>query len=206
MIAGTGKTYLASRIIDEIRNALTNNTNNEGLAFFYCNRNETERQTSLSVLRSFVRQLSTTVNDDLSIQTCIRQYYIQSRLKASEPTMNDCKVLLRELVDSYPKTTLILDALDECEKHNRRELIEFFDYLLCHASKPVKIFISSRPDGDIRERFKDRANIEIRAIDNDDDISKFVVSEVIQHSRWTKMRPELQRDITKTLQEHSQGM
>ncbi|KAF8851786.1 hypothetical protein BDZ45DRAFT_133333 [Acephala macrosclerotiorum] len=204
--AGTGKTYLASRVIDDIQYALANNPNHEGLAFFYCNRNEAERQEPLSVLRSFVRQLSTTSNDDHSISTRLKERCIQAQLKASELTMNDCKELVLEFLNLYPKTTLILDALDECKKEKRRDLIEIFDYFLAHASRPVKIFISSRPDGDIRERFKNLANIEIQATDNHGDISRFVETEIMKHRRWKNMSPELQGEIIETLQVRSQGM
>jgi Cdc6-like AAA superfamily ATPase len=206
LIAGTGKTYLTSRVIDEIRSALKSNPNHEGLAFFYCNRNETERQEPLSVLRSFVRQLSTIIKDENSIQKRLKQFYIQTRLKASEPTIGDCKELLLEFINLYPKTTLILDALDECDKQKRRVLIEIFDYFLARASRPVKIFISSRPDGDIRERFKGQANIEIQATDNHDDISRFVESEITKHLRWNKISLELQKEIVEKLQKGSQGM
>jgi hypothetical protein len=206
MIAGTGKTYLTSRAIDEIRDTLKSNANHEGLAFFYCNRNETERQEPLSVLRSFVRQLSTIANDEDSIQKNLRQLHIQTRLKASELNMDICKSLLLEFINLYPKTTLVLDALDECDKRKRSVLIETFDYFLVHASRPVKIFISSRPDGDIKERFKNRANIEIQATDNHDDIATFVESEITKHRRWKKISPGLRKEIVETLQKRSQGM
>jgi len=206
LIAGTGKTYLTSRVIDEIRGALKSNPNHEGLAFFYCNRNETERQEPLSVLRSFVRQLSTIIKDENSIQRRLKKFYIETRLKASEPTIGDCKELLLEFINLYPKTTIILDALDECDKHKRGVLIEIFDSFLARASRPVKIFISSRPDGDIKDRFKSQANIEIQAADNHDDISRFVESEITKHPRWNKISLKLQEQVVETLQKGSQGM
>lgn len=206
MIAGTGKTYLTSRVIDEIRDALKSNLNHEGLAFFYCNRNEIERKEPLSVLRSFVRQLSTIANDVDSIQRNLRQLHIQTRQKASELSMDICRDLLLEFINLYPKTTLVLDALDECDERKRGALIETFDYFLHHASRPVKIFISSRPDGDIKERFNSGANIEIQATDNHDDIATFVESEITKHRRWEKISPELQKEIVKTLRMRSQGM
>jgi hypothetical protein len=158
------------------------------------------------VLRAFVRQLSSTASEKHSIQKRLQEYYNECRLKASGPTMGDCKKLLLELVNIYPRTTLILDALDECEKHKRLELIEILDHLLDKASNPVKIFISSRPDGDIKERLKDRANIGINANDNQDDISRFVSSEIIKHRRWGIMSADLKSQIVKTLQQQSQGM
>jgi hypothetical protein len=120
--------------------------------------------------------------------------------------MGDCKSLLLDLVNTYPRTTLVLDALDECEKHERLELIAILDHVLAEALNPVKIFISSRPDGDIKEKLKDRANIGINATDNQDDISRFVNSEIIKHTGWRKLPAQLQTQIVETLQEKSQGM
>lgn len=136
----------------------------------------------------------------------LRQFCVQTRLNGSELIMSTCKEQLLKLLNFYPKTTLILDALDECEPQSRRELLEIFDYFVSHSSNPIKIFISSRPDGDIRERFKDLANIEIQAADNHSDISKYVESEIIKHRRWKKMPSELQMEIVETLQTQSQGM
>jgi ankyrin repeat domain-containing protein 50 len=157
-------------------------------------------------LRAFIRQLSTTTSEEQSIQERLQKFYSECRLKASELTMNDCKELLLELLNIYPRTTLVLDALDECEKHKRLELIELMDHLLAEASNPVKIFISSRPDGDIKERLKDRANIAIDATKNQYDISRFVNSEIRKHRRWGKMPPKLQAQIVETVQQQSQGM
>jgi hypothetical protein len=120
--------------------------------------------------------------------------------------MADCKELLLEFINLYPKTTLILDGLDECDKYKRGMLIGIFDYFVDHAQRPVKIFVSSRPDGDIKERFKNLANIEIQATDNHNDISKFVLGEITQHRRWNKMSMRLQNNILQTLHKLSQGM
>jgi hypothetical protein len=204
--AGTGKTFLTSKVIDEIQLALRRRPNQEGFAFFYCNRNDAERCEPLSVLRAFVRQLTTTVSEQHSIQKHLREYHNKCRLKASELTMGECKNLLLTLVNSYPRTTLILDALDECERDKRLELMEILDHLLVKALNPLKIFVSSRPDGDIKEKLKNRANIEIDATKNQGDISKFVNNEIVKHRRWGKMSPKLQAQIVETLQQQSQGM
>lgn len=110
------------------------------------------------------------------------------------------------MINIYPKTTLILDALDECEKYERGVLTEILDYLVDNALRPVKVFISSRPDSDIKERFKSKANIEIQATNNHSDICRFVENEITKHRRWGKMSARLQNEIIQTLQDRSQGM
>lgn len=134
------------------------------------------------------------------------QFSFQSQERAAEPTVEDCKGLLLQFVNTYPNTILILDALDECDKQKRRILIETLDYLLDNAQRPLKVFISSRPDGDIKDKFKSRMNIEIQATDNHADISKFVSQEIAKHRRWSKMSGDLQAEIIETLHNRSQGM
>jgi hypothetical protein len=158
------------------------------------------------ILRSFVRQLSTVAANNDCVQQRLLRYCIETRKGASEPTIGDCKDLLLDFINLYPKTTLVLDALDECDKEKRGALVEAFDFLLDHAKRPMKVFISSRPDGDIKEKFKTRANIEIQARDNHRDISNFIRTEIAKHRRWHKMSANLQTEIIQTLQNRSQGM
>lgn len=165
-----------------------------------------ERRDPLSVLQAFVRQLSTIACDQHSIQKSFKQYVDRARLRASKLTMGNCKKLLLEFINTYPRTTLIVDALDECENEKRTELIEVLEYLVNEAANPLKVFISSRPDGDIKEKLKKRSNIAVNVTRNYDDISIFVNNEIIRHRRWSGMPSDLQALIVETLQEQSQGM
>lgn len=140
------------------------------------------------------------------MQKTLKRFYSEHRLKASEPTMSDCKNVLLELINIYPQTTLVLDALDECEMGKRVELIEVFDYLLAQTSNPLKIFISSRPDFDLKTKLRHRTNIEIQANDNHHDITKFLNSEMSKHPEWLPKHPKLKEQVVVTLQERSQGM
>ncbi|KZL79783.1 hypothetical protein CI238_02047 [Colletotrichum incanum] len=73
----------------------------------------------------------------------------------------------------YPRSTILLDALDECNKNTREVLMETFDMLLEGSSRRVKIFVSSRRDVDILKHFETRPAIQVYATDNGDDIAKF---------------------------------
>jgi hypothetical protein len=106
----------------------------------------------------------------------------------------------------YTKTTLVLDALDECEPDSRGRLVEVIEFLSSRSERPLKVFISSRPDRDIRRRFLDKPNIEIEATHNERDIRKFVDEEIIKHERWREMSPSLQEEIVRVLLDRSQGM
>lgn len=205
--AGVGKTFLTSKAIDHIKSALINSPNENGFAFFYCNRYEENRRQPLSVLRSYVRQLSTSANANKNtIHSELRKLYYESRLEGSDMDLEICKQKLLGLLNTYTKTTLILDALDECEFRPRRDLMKIIDFLLTRSQKPLKIFISSRPNGDIGEKYSEQSTIEIQPVDNQADIEKFVLQEIRAHHRWREMQSFLQNNIIQTLLSRSQGM
>jgi predicted NACHT family NTPase len=74
----------------------------------------------------------------------------------SDLTCEAYREQLLESVNLYPKTTIVLDALDECDPKSRRHLVDAIELLLQQSGRPLKVFISSRPDRDIRERFLSR--------------------------------------------------
>jgi len=140
------------------------------------------------------------------MQKTLREYYLKTQYNAAKPTIEDCKKYILQFINKYPKTTIILDGLDECEEKERKDLMDILDGLLADASKPVKMFISSRPNDDIKRIFKDRANIEIQATDNEEDIAKFVRKQIAKHDPWVRLPSTLKDDIVKILRDRSKGM
>lgn len=210
LTAGAGKTKLASTVVDDILRALDGQRNDEALAYFYCDRNQMDRRDPVSVLRSAVRQLSTTRTGD-AIQPSLAQLYQQKRqtgFASGILDMKECVDLLLQYVNIYPQTTLILDALDECDPRTRKRLIIALDDILARSSKPIKIFISSRPDEDIKYRFETGPNVDIQATDNQNDIIKFVAAKIDEDDkiRRNKLSSDLKEGIVNTLSHKSQGM
>ncbi|KAI0481836.1 hypothetical protein F4859DRAFT_476136 [Xylaria cf. heliscus] len=206
---GAGKTYLTSKVIEETQATLKGTPNDEGFAFFYCNRNEENRRNAFDVLLSYVRQLSTTAYRSGLIHSELKQLYDSARLSGSGWTFSSCQDYLIKLLNLYPRTVLILDALDECHSEERTNLLDFFDSIPSKSSKPVRIFISSRPEGDIQQRLSHLSTIEIQATDNGNDIAKFVRQNIERNGRWNdvlrKDQP-LKDEIIRTLLTQSNGM
>lgn len=136
----------------------------------------------------------------------IHDHYNVGRETATDLTFSICRDVLIKFIETYPQTTIVLDALDECEKDCRHELMDLFDDILGQASRPVKLIIASRPDIDIKEHFSKRAFVNIRATDNRDDIGKYIQAEVQKHSRWSKLNEGLRTEISRILLQKSDGM
>ncbi len=208
--AGTGKTKLASRVVDQLLDELAQTQNDEALAYFYCDRNQRDRQDPACILRSYVRQLCATRGGD-AIEPCLAELYRQkerSGFASSQLTDAECEQLLDKLVNLYPQTTLVLDDLDEADKEKRADITEVIDKLVNSATKPVKVFISSRRDSDIRRQFEDGPNVSIEATDNLRDITTFVSAEIALYEKRQrfKLSSALRANIVDTLQKKSQGM
>ncbi|KAF9884807.1 hypothetical protein FE257_001223 [Aspergillus nanangensis] len=205
---GTGKTYLTSSVIDRVQDLLRENPKDEGVAFFYCDKNEPSRAQPLSILQSFVRQLSTTVNNPGSTQTQLRAMYKKNRESGATFTFHQCKEQILASLDIYQKSTLVIDAMDECNPDSRDELIEALNSLLSESKKPVKIFISSRPDPDIQSLLENTPNIGISANDNKGDIQKFLDVELEKLAKKTPLFGDIKikTNIMTALLDRCQGM
>jgi hypothetical protein len=162
------------------------------------------------ILSSFARQLSLSRNGD-AIQHSLVQLYYQKRktgFASGRLKIEESRDILLQLVRTYPQTTLVLDALDECHKETRTQLVDILDALVTQSPKPVKIFISSRPDQDIKHRFGHGPNVHIKATDNRDDIAKFVNDKLNNSPEYwqNSINRDLKREICETLVDKSEGM
>ena len=184
---------------------LSSSQANEAIAYFYCNRNEAVRRDPVAALKSFVRQLASPAKRPDAVYSKLQQMRIELELKGSQMNVEHCRDILQQMANTYPQTTIVLDALDECDPETRWKLMTALDSLL-ESNNPVKVFISSRPDVDIKAHFRNRPSIEIKATDNHFDIASFVRQEIVRHPRWNSMTSDLRREIEEILLSKSQGM
>lgn len=125
-------------------------------AFFYCARStaEPERAKPAEIMGALLRQLASS-EPDLPIREPVAKEY-EARVRTAgrddsalkKLTVEDCTRLIMEVTKDHP-ATIILDALDECEKDTRYELLEAFDEIISRSVEVVKVFVSSRDDIDI---------------------------------------------------------
>ena len=101
-------------------------------------------------------------------------------------------------------TTIVIDALDECDLSSRAELLESLNQVVEGSAGLIKILISSRNDRAITCHLEGFPNITINATDNRTDIARFVEHEVntmISNKKllWGKVSAELRQLIKETL-------
>ncbi|KAF7509247.1 hypothetical protein GJ744_008141 [Endocarpon pusillum] len=154
-IPGSGKTRLVSIVINHVFEAHSA-LSAPPIAFFYCARNEAERERAMpvEVMRAILRQLAST-KPDMPIKEPVAKEYEERKKKADEDcsslrqlTVEDCTRLILALTNGRP-ATIIIDALDECDEDLRYELLDALDEIVSKSVQVVKVFVSSRDDVDI---------------------------------------------------------
>ena len=181
-------------------------------AYFYCARNEAERERSIpeQVLRCLVRQLSS-VPGGRAVYKGLKTRY-DTRFEDGDLSLEDARDIALEIANSRPLTYIVIDALDECDQNQRDQLVETLQFLLSDSSSLVKIFITSREDRDLVEAMSIHPHVEINVSNNSEDIAYFVsdsVDDLIRRKKLLRTQGvsnELKIRIKKTLCERAQGM
>ncbi|KAI5839402.1 hypothetical protein DFP73DRAFT_465266, partial [Morchella snyderi] len=125
--------------------------------------------------------------------------------------------LIIKLSEKYQSTTIIVDALDECEVQTRRTLFSSFRRIAKKATR-VKFLVTSRYDDDINEFFSQGPYHYIDARDNSADIHLYIDTELDLRCNKSNVHceyelllggnvePGLRADIESTLKSKSNGM
>lgn len=174
--------------------------NNEALAYFYCKQGEAQLDEPEAILRSFVRQLSFKTTGFALQQPVISAYETSMAAKKFDDGLGiqQCVDLIIELANVNLQTTLIIDALDECDNDKRDDLFRALRQIVGASTSLVKVFISSRNEGDIAMEFERELQISIGVEDNSADIELYVRTEV---ARWIKDKKLMRGEIDDALKE-----
>ncbi|KAF1946986.1 hypothetical protein EJ02DRAFT_331027, partial [Clathrospora elynae] len=189
-IVGSGKSKLVSIVIEDALKSFKAG-NSPQPVFFYCARNsaETARSDPKAILASLARQLSSLEPGKPLLKPAVDLFekeeaegFASGRLQIEE----SCQLIM-QLIELYPQTTVIIDAMDECDPTTRLDLLQALEHVLQDSSSLVKVFISSRDDQDIVLSLSNYPNLEIDSQRNSDDIAKFVKVEVERLTQARKL-------------------
>ncbi|KAI1672188.1 hypothetical protein L13192_03047 [Pyrenophora tritici-repentis] len=214
-IPGSGKSKLVSVVIEEAV-ARYKAGDSPQPVFFYCSRNPAEltRSEPQAILASLARQLSCLEPGKPLLEPSVSLYREkEAEGFASGPLqMDETLNLVLQLIAQYPLTTIVIDAMDECDPQKRHELLKALEKILQNSSSLVKIFVSSRNDQDIVLRLRNYPNLEIDSRRNCDDIARFVneqVEELVQDGRllsYSDSETEMKKLIVGKVIEGAAGM
>lgn len=164
-------------------------------------------------MRALTKQLSSLKPESELLKPVARKFEEakQANFASGALDLEQCRDLILELLPSYRQSNIIIDALDECDNKTRSSLISALRSIMSSAPNLVKIFISSRDDGDIVVRLKELPNVRINSKDNSSDIKEFVESEIDkridrQELLFGEVPEDLRTHIKQTLIQDAGGM
>ncbi|VUC23003.1 unnamed protein product [Clonostachys rosea] len=204
-IPGCGKTILSSTIITNLD--LTQP--NVNLLYFFFNFNDVEKRSLDKAIRSLIFQL---YSKHTNFRSEVNTVYFSCGNGKRQPDALTLDRLLRHMLSKAEDIYIILDALDESERHNGSyssgSLLDWIKGLQDEATN-THILIASRPEHEIMASFNDWAHademIELQSGLVSGDIAAYTKARVSKIRRWEK-RPEIQTEIEVTLLQKADGM
>lgn len=118
--------------------------NEYALAYFYCNYGEAGRRDPESILWSIIKQLCIQSPTGTVPESILAIYNKRMREGDRRPVdINKIKGLLVNLAAGFLQTTIVIDALDECDKGTREILVDILEDVMAVAKHPTKILAIS---------------------------------------------------------------
>ncbi len=183
--------------------------------YFYCSRSaaEIERTNPDTVIASILRQLSCAQIDNPLPSSLVDKYKKQGQgFESHGLPLEESLQLTIAMIGDYGMTTIVVDALDECDPNTRQSLLDAFEDILRESAGLVKIFVSSRDDQDIVYTLRGYPNMDISSNKNAADIEVFVEKEsqrLVQRGRIlrnSRAKVDMQALIIDQVIEGADGM
>ncbi|KAK4103336.1 hypothetical protein N658DRAFT_505699 [Parathielavia hyrcaniae] len=198
-IQGSGKTNLASIIIDDLFSQNSTSGTASPVAFFYFDHQDRASQSSLNVfsciLRQFLDQLPT-------IPASISSLYNHTHLRRQLSQL-DCEMLLTELARELGYAYLVIDALDECSSDERASVLDTLKHL--DRCPGLRLLLTSRPHTqDIASALAHHPRLTITA--RDEDIRAYIHQELHRSGVYGIADESFVRELVHKLTQAADGM
>lgn len=205
---GCGKTILSSTIIKDLV-WRSKTSSNYTVLYYYFDFNDASKRSLENLMRSIVIQLGE--KNDCARQKLAEMY--EAKGGSFTPSVD-------WLVDTFHQMTcvsndvkIVLDALDEVEKEERRDLMKWVKKTVRMPSGNTCIIATSRRELDIEKGLRDGKTITVDLYREavNDDIKAFVHSSIRDSERcpdlerW-RLHPNVQKEIETALAEKADGM
>lgn len=183
----------------------------KAIIYFYCDRAESDRRDPTDIMRTLVKQLSviqrSSPSEKLVAAPVVDAY--KKRDQTGHLDFQESCDLLIQLINQYSQTTIVIDALDEIDPAKRKatDFLNKLKQIIDRSESLVKLFVSSRDDGDIVLGLDGVPNMFISAIDSSSDIKRFIDRELERRPLLSgKASSELTEKVKWSLVQKAGGM
>jgi Ankyrin repeats (3 copies)/NACHT domain len=205
-IPGCGKTILSSAIIQNILQDCHDDPT-KVVAYWYFAFNDSQKQTADLMVKSLITQLSQCC---IEIPTALKSLYSSSSDGERQPSLDALLQVLRQMIQDFPASFVVLDALDEC--NDRVELLQILETMAGWQLESLHVIVTSRNEADIRASMDchipgdSKVSLQSKLVDGD--ICNYVLHRLSHDKnlqRWRK-QPEVQQEIKTVMMEKACGM
>jgi hypothetical protein len=163
----------------------------------YLNYKEQNEQTVSNLIASLLKQM---VQDQPTTSANIKAHYEYHRDRSTRPILNELIDVLKLEIETYSKVFIVVDALDECERHETRE--NLYKVLRSFTTAgTVRLLITSRAVPSIAKYFQRRERLDIQA--HNHDIKKYLEGRIAAGPQHIK---QLQEIIASQIVQSAEGM
>ncbi|KFY31801.1 hypothetical protein V493_00784 [Pseudogymnoascus sp. VKM F-4281 (FW-2241)] len=205
-IPGCGKTILSSTVTEDILIYCANDPG-KVVAYFYFDFTDADKQKAERMVHSLISQLS---EQCIQIPLGLEALYSSSDKGNRQPSLDALINVLQKMLQDFPQSYLILDALDECV--DRSELMRILEQMAGWQLEEMRVLVTSRKERDIESSLEDIVNREcIICLQHevvDKDIQGYVRQRLSDDKGLKKWQEdaEIRREIETSLMERSRGM
>ena len=199
-IPGVGKTILTSIVVDELTTRFQNDET-VGIAYFYYNFKEQDKQRAEDVLASLLGQLISSLP---SQPDSVKALYGGRKGNRTRPPVDESSKTLQSIATLYSRVFIIVDALDEWQVSDGCRSKFLSEIFSLQTKCRMKLFATSRPIPEIVQKFDGRTSLEIRA--SKEDIERYLEGHIGDLTASGDFDKQLQDEIKSGISDAVDGM
>ena len=171
-IPGSGKTVLASAVIEEV---LKCRSHSIAAAYFYCDYKNAKSQDPANILGSLAKQLIPQSERCFKESEAFYEVHHSGKQISTSYHPDELRDLILQMSLSFNKTMIVVDGLDECGK-DTTTVVELLSSLSKSEKSSVQTLFLSRDEIEIRETLTDYNQLSIAA--DKGDLQLYVAAEL----------------------------
>jgi hypothetical protein len=178
-----------------------------GLAYYYFDFKDTQKQQAANFLSSLIGQLCNQID---KVPDELKELYEKCKCGREKPSTQELELILPIVVKSLNNAYLVVDALDECPKGLEREkLLKLVQRIMLLSLSNLHLLVTSRPESDIKNVLSlllTGSVVSVQGSAVNSDIELYICEELAMDSKLSKWPNHIKADIKDTLVAGANGM
>ena len=149
------------------------------MAYYFCNSHTDGKDCCSQILRTITVQL---LRANIDLAAHVSENYSS---RGCNPSMQQLRKLIPELLGTISLTRIVIDGLDECQERDQKLILQELITLCTPSGGHCKLLFSSREGVLIARSLRDKACISLKEMKSqvDSDIQKYVNRDLLELRR-----------------------